>query len=112
MWKIIFGIFIISLRFETPWVRKNGFYDGVYLSSFLGVRFDILLQGPKRKDEFVNQPHPTKIVKIGTLFVFLEKNFMKKSKISILCSDSSYKFLLIIVITFFDLTKIRKVTVC
>ena len=26
-WKIIFGIFTISLRFETPWVRKNGFYQ-------------------------------------------------------------------------------------
>ena len=27
----------------------------------------------KSKDEFVKQPHPTKIVKIGALFVFLKK---------------------------------------
>ena len=25
MWKITFDIFIKSLRFETPWVRKNSF---------------------------------------------------------------------------------------
>ena len=31
MWKIIFGIFIKSLRFETPWVRKKGFYESVCL---------------------------------------------------------------------------------
>ena len=26
MWKMTFEISIISLRFETPWVRKNSFY--------------------------------------------------------------------------------------
>ena len=42
------------------------------------------------KDEFV--PLPTKIVKIGTFFVFL-----KKPKILILVSESAHKSLLIIV---------------
>ena len=37
---------------------------------------------------------------------------MKKSKIPILLSDSDHKALLIILTTFFDQTKIRKVTVC
>ena len=37
---------------------------------------------------------------------------MKKSKIPILVSDSYYKSLLIILITFFEQTKIKKVTVC
>ena len=32
MWKITLGIFIKSLRFKSPWVRKNGFYESVYLS--------------------------------------------------------------------------------
>ena len=32
MWKMTFEIFIKSLRFETPWVRKNGFYESVCLS--------------------------------------------------------------------------------
>ena len=31
MWKMTFEIFIKSLRFETPWVRKNGFYETVCL---------------------------------------------------------------------------------
>ena len=31
MWKITFEIFIKSLRFETPWVRKSGFYESVCL---------------------------------------------------------------------------------
>ena len=29
MWKIAFGIFIISLHFENPWVRKKGFYESL-----------------------------------------------------------------------------------
>ena len=41
----------------------------------------------------------TKISRNDQVFT---KNFMKKSKISILVSDSSHKFLLIIIITFFD----------
>ena len=57
----------------------------------------------------VNQPHPTKIVSIRAFFV-LEINFMKKSKIPILVSDSAHKSLLIILQTFFDLTEIRKIT--
>ena len=32
MWKMTFEIFIKSLRFETPWVRKNAFYESVCLS--------------------------------------------------------------------------------
>ena len=32
MWKITFEIFIKSLRFETPWVRKKGLYESVCLS--------------------------------------------------------------------------------
>ena len=31
MWKITSGIFIKSSCFETPWVRKNGFYESVCL---------------------------------------------------------------------------------
>ena len=86
MWKITFRIFIKSLRFEIPEV-------------FIGAK--------KIKDEFVNQPHSTKIVKIRAFFVFL-----KKSKILILVSNSSDEFLFIILITFFDKNEIRKVTVC
>ena len=32
MWKMTFEIFMKSLRFETPWVRKKGFYESVCLS--------------------------------------------------------------------------------
>ena len=32
MWKMTFDIFIESLRFETPWVIKKGFYESVCLS--------------------------------------------------------------------------------
>ena len=32
MWEITFEIFIKSLRFESPWVRKSGFYKNVCLS--------------------------------------------------------------------------------
>ena len=32
MWKMTFEVFIKSLRFETPWVRKNGFHESVSLS--------------------------------------------------------------------------------
>ena len=32
MWKMTFEIFIKSLRFETPWVRKNSFYKSVCVS--------------------------------------------------------------------------------
>ena len=38
MWKMTFEIFIKSLRFETPWVRKNGFYESVCLSVVGRVR--------------------------------------------------------------------------
>ena len=75
MWKITFGILIKSLRFETPSVRKNGFNKNL---------------GRKSRDEFVKQPLPTIIVKIGAFFMFLRKNFMKKSKIQIPVSDSFY----------------------
>ena len=37
MWKMTFEIFIKSLRSETPWVRKNGFYESVCLSVCLSV---------------------------------------------------------------------------
>ena len=54
----------------TPWLRKNGFNVSVvvlvvcYRDNFwknhqIGLRFGRLLQGPKRKDEFVNQPRLT-----------------------------------------------------
>ena len=39
------------------------------------------------------------------------ENFMKKSKISILVSDISHKSVQIILITFFDWTKIGKVII-
>ena len=61
------------------------------------LSFGILSRSRKSKNKFVNQSHPTKIIKIGAFFVFL-----KKSKISILVSDSFHKSLLIILITFFD----------
>ena len=41
----------------------------------IGLKFDTPLEGPKRKDKFVNQPHPTKIVKIEVFFVFLKLFF-------------------------------------
>ena len=39
MWKMTFEIFMESLRFETPWIRKNGFYESVCLYSYtlLGI---------------------------------------------------------------------------
>ena len=38
MWKMTFVNFIKSLSFETPWVRKNGFYESVCLSVVGRVR--------------------------------------------------------------------------
>ena len=32
MWKLKFADLIKSPHFETPWVRKNGYYSGVCLS--------------------------------------------------------------------------------
>ena len=61
----------------------------------------------KSKDEIVNQPHTTKIVEIRAFFVSL-----KESKIPVLVFDSAHKSLLVILITFFDSTKIRNVTAC
>ena len=50
-----FEIFMKSLRFETPWVRNNGFYESVCLS--VGrVRYN----------------SPIKIEVFSTSFVFLE----------------------------------------
>ena len=66
------------------------------------MRFDIFYRSRKRKDKFVNQPHPTKTVKIRAFFVFSKKNFLKKSKIPILVSASAHKSLLIISITVYD----------
>ena len=40
MWNITFEIFIKSLRFETPGVRKNGFYESVCLSVVEGRILD------------------------------------------------------------------------
>ena len=37
MWKINFGTFIKSLRFETLWVRKNGIYESVCPSVVVGL---------------------------------------------------------------------------
>ena len=45
-------------------------------------------------------------MKIRAFFIFL-----KECKIQILVSDSAHKFLLIILITFFDETEIKKVAV-
>ena len=53
MWKMTFEIFIKSLRYETPWVRKS-------------------------KKIFVNQSHPTKIMKVRGIFVFLNFFVLKK----------------------------------
>ena len=95
MWKMTFEIFIKSLRFETPWVRKNGFYENlITLDKIIGLNW-ALAYCQNRK-----------------IFCVFEKNFVKKSKIQILVSESSHKSLLIILTTFFDLTKIRKIKVC
>ena len=56
--------------------------------------------------QFVNQSYPTKVVKIRAFFLFFNE-----SRIAILVSDEAYKSLPTILITFFDWTKIRKVTV-
>ena len=64
-----------------------------------------LYRSRESKDQFINQPYPTKIDETRPFFVFL-----KKSKILILVFDSAHKSLQIIFITFFDLNKIRNVT--
>ena len=43
MWKITFGIFVKSLRFETPWVRKNNFFESVCLSSVDTITLDRII---------------------------------------------------------------------
>ena len=65
-WKMTFEIFIKSLRFETPWVRKNVFYESVCLPVCLSAYLS---------------------------FVFLETNFMKRFKIPMLVFDSAHKSL-------------------
>ena len=52
----------------------------------------MIWKSSKSKDKFVNQPHRNKIDNIRAVFVFLKKN-LNKSKIVILNSDSSDKFL-------------------
>ena len=39
MWKMTFQIFVKSQRFETLWVRKNGFYDGKELLDCASAHF-------------------------------------------------------------------------
>ena len=109
MWKITSEIIIKSLRFETPWIRKCGFYESVRLSAVgrildnsrwnyqIELSLDTLYRSRKSKDKIVNQPYPTKIEKTRPFFVFL-----KKSKILILVFDSVHKSLQIIFITLFD----------
>ena len=90
MWKMTFEIFIKSLRFETPWVRKKGFYESVCLSVCLsvigrildnarqnyqiGLSLGTLYRSRKSKDKFVNQPHLTKIEKSRPFFFVFEKS--------------------------------------
>ena len=64
--------------------------------------FGTPLEGPKRKHEFVNQSHSTKIVKKELFCVFEIFFFFEESKNAILVSVSAHEFLLIISITFFD----------
>ena len=59
-----------------------------------------------------NNRHVIKHVTLKSIFYVCETNFLNKSKIPILVSDSAHKSLLIILITFFNQTKIKKVTVC
>ena len=85
MWKMTFEIFIKSLRFETPWVRKKGFYESVCLSVCLSVRlselsFGTLYRSRKCNDKFVNLPHPIKIEGLSTTFVFLKIIFLNNKK--------------------------------
>ena len=92
MSKMTFEIFIKSLRFETPWVRKKGFYESVCLSAVGRVRhnsrwnyqiemsFGTRYRSRKSKHTFVNQPHPIKIEGLCTTFVFLKITFWENQK--------------------------------
>ena len=73
---------------ETPWVRINSFYESARLSvgrildNFqqnhqIELYFGILFWSRKSRDKFVNQPNPTKMIKIGAVFVFLKKLYRK-----------------------------------
>ena len=132
MWKMTFEIFIKYLHWENSffdtrskkkvlWI-KEGFVNlkkfsliqrngSVYIKeNFVWINktfFD--------SKKIVFSPYSPTSDKNGqnrSIFCVVERNFIKKSKISILVSDSSHEFLLIVLITFFDQTKIRKVTVC
>ena len=92
--KMVFTKVFVSLSIRRLWITLN---------RIIGLSFGILYRRPKSKDEFINQPHPTKIVKIRAFFEFLKKNLLKKFKISILLSDSPHKSLLIILIIIFRL---------
>ena len=64
------------------------------------IEISNISRNSKRKDEFVNQTHPAKIVKIKAFFVF-EFFFVFKSEIVILVFDNTHESLLI-TITFFN----------
>ena len=58
MWKMTFQIFTKSLRFETYWMspcRHRLKAWNFWKNYRIGLRFGILFEGPKEKDEFVNQ---------------------------------------------------------
>ena len=68
------------------------------------VSLGTLYRSRKSKDKFVNQPHPIKIEKTRSFFVFL-----KKSKIPILVFYSAHKYLLITLTFCWPLSKSESV---
>ena len=108
MWEMVFE-FLQIFTFCNPLSQKKRFLRkclslsvGRILGNSIELSFDILFSEPQWKYKFVYQQHPTKIVKIRAVFVFLKKNSMEKSKIPILVPDSSHNSLLTIILTFFD----------
>ena len=60
-------------KFLRKSVKVGRILDNSRLNYLFELSFGILYRSRKSKDKFVNQPHPTKIVKIGAFFMFLRK---------------------------------------
>ena len=59
-------------RFLRKCLSVGRIFDNSRQNYRIELSFGILNQSRKSKDKFVNQSHPTKIVKIGSFFVFLK----------------------------------------
>ena len=92
--KVIFHTKLIP--YHSWWECKNVIEEIRWFRNWIISTYSlgILYRSRKSKDEFVNQPHLTKIVKIRAFLVFW--------KIPILVSESAHNSLLIILITFSD----------